>query len=77
MNEPGDATTPNGRGEGDYVEFWPAGTAASGRFRCAACGNAVSVRQVLPRCMLCGERLWERAPSSQDTQPGYFAPRRT
>jgi len=46
---------------GDYVEFWPAGTAAKGRFKCAVCGNEVNVRQVLPRCMLCGERLWERA----------------
>lgn len=45
----------------DYVEFWPAGTFATGRFRCAACDNIVSVREVLPRCMLCGQRLWERA----------------
>jgi hypothetical protein len=45
----------------DYVEFWPAGVAASGRFVCTACGNGVNVHQVLPRCMLCGERLWERA----------------
>ncbi len=48
----------------EYVEFWPAGTMATGRFRCAACGNAVSVRRALPRCMLCGERLWEREESS-------------
>ncbi|MGZ8793712.1 MAG: hypothetical protein ACXW0F_03600 [Gaiellaceae bacterium] len=43
------------------MEFWPAGVATSGWFLCAACGNTVIVRQVLPRCMLCGERLWERA----------------
>jgi hypothetical protein len=49
------------RVEDDYVEFWPAGTAATGRFRCTACGNSVTVRWVLPRCLLCGERLWERA----------------
>jgi hypothetical protein len=48
----------------DYVEFWPAGTMATGRFSCAACGNVVAVKQVLPRCMLCGERLWEREESS-------------
>ena len=24
-------------------------------------GNRVTVHQVLPRCMVCGERLWERA----------------
>ena len=47
--------------EREYVEFWPAGVATSGWFLCAACGNTVIVRQVLPRCMLCGERLWERA----------------
>lgn len=45
----------------DYVEFWPAGTHAKGRFRCAACGSAVTVLQVLPRCGACGELLWERA----------------
>ena len=50
--------------EEEYVEFWPAGTAAEGHFRCAACGNSVIVRLVLPRCMLCGERLWERAEHS-------------
>ena len=50
--------------EQDYVEFWPAGTMADGPFRCAACGNVVNVRYVLPRCMLCGERLWEREESS-------------
>ena len=66
MHEPGDGPTLVTRGdyEGDYVEFWPAGVAASGRFSCAACGNLVTVRMVVPRCMLCGERLWERvAPS--------------
>jgi hypothetical protein len=49
------------------VEFWPAGVATSGWFLCAACGNAVIVRQVLPRCMLCGERLWERAAQISGT----------
>jgi len=44
-----------------FVEFWPAGVSATGWFLCAACGNTVIVRRVLPRCMMCGERLWERA----------------
>ena len=44
----------------EYVEFWPAGTLAKGQFSCAACGNRVTVHQVLPRCLVCGERLWER-----------------
>ena len=61
--EPGDVTKLAERvdDERDYVEFWPAGVTTSGWFLCAACGNAVIVRRVLPRCMLCGERLWERA----------------
>lgn len=48
----------------DYVEFWPAGTVATGRFRCTACGTSMNVKFVLPRCALCGERLWEREESS-------------
>jgi hypothetical protein len=47
-------------GEDEYVEFWPAGTLAKGQFSCAACSNRVTVHQVLPRCLVCGERLWER-----------------
>jgi hypothetical protein len=67
--ELGKATKPAERveDERDYVEFWPAGVATSGWFLCAACGNAVIVRQVLPRCMLCGERLWERAAQVKGT----------
>ena len=63
MYEPGNGTKSAGRGDHErgYVEFWPAGVATSGWFLCAACGNTVIVRNVLPRCMLCGERLWERA----------------
>src|SRR5438128_864150 len=41
-------------GDEEYVEFWPAGTVAKGQFSCAACGNQVTVHQVLPRCMVCG-----------------------
>ena len=47
--------------EDEYVEFWPAGTLAKGHFSCSTCGNRVTAHQVLPRCMVCGERLWERA----------------
>ena len=62
MFEPGVVKRPAGRADDGraYVEFWPAGVAASGRFVCTGCGNGINVRQVLPRCMLCGERLWER-----------------
>ena len=48
----------------EYVEFWPAGTVASGRFRCTACGTADDVKFVLPRCLVCDARLWERDDSS-------------
>jgi hypothetical protein len=66
MTEPQQALRPLGSGvtERDYVEFWPAGTVATGRFRCAACGNGIDAKFVLPRCLLCGERLWEREESS-------------
>ena len=66
MTEPQQVVGPReaGSAEPEYVEFWPAGAIAVGRFRCTACGNAVKVRQVLPRCMLCGEGLWEREESS-------------
>jgi len=47
--------------EDEYVQFWPAGALAKGQFACTACGNQVTVYQVLPRCAGCGERLWERA----------------
>ena len=50
--------------EREYVEFWPAGALASGRFCCTACGNAVNVRNSLPRCLMCGARLWERQETS-------------
>lgn len=50
--------------EGEYVEFWPAGTVAAGRFRCTACGGGMHVKYVLPACPTCGERLWEREESS-------------
>ena len=67
MYEPGVQSKPAGPSADGraYVEFWPAGVIASGRFVCTACGNGVSVRQVLPRCLLCGERLWERVELTQ------------
>jgi hypothetical protein len=63
VSGPGERTRPAERAadERDYVEFWPAGIATCGWFLCAGCGATVIVQKVLPRCMLCGERLWERA----------------
>jgi hypothetical protein len=62
VHEPGVGKEPAGRLDHgrDYVEFWPAGVVAQGRFICTGCGNGVSVSYVLPRCFLCGARLWER-----------------
>ena len=34
--------------EREYVEFWPAGAVAAGRFRCTACGDAMHVKYVVP-----------------------------
>jgi rubrerythrin len=45
----------------EYVEFWRAGVAAKGEFRCVACGYAIVTRAALPACPMCRERLWERA----------------
>jgi hypothetical protein len=71
MTEPRNALrTVAAVGERDYVEFWPAGAVASGRFRCTACGNASHVKFVLPRCQSCGERLWERDESGAYTGGG-------
>ena len=54
--------------EDEFVEFWPAGTLVKGQFSCTACGNRVTVHQVLPRCMVCSERLWERVDWSPFTR---------
>ena len=65
MREPQSALQAVGTvAEREYVEFWPAGAVATGRFRCTGCGNATSVKYVVPACQQCGERLWERAESS-------------
>jgi len=66
MREPQRALRPvaTGASEREYVEFWPAGAVATGRFRCTACGGATEVKYVVPACPRCGERLWEREESS-------------
>ena len=51
MREPESALRAVGAvADSEYVEFWPAGTVASGRFRCTACGNASNIKFVLQRC---------------------------
>lgn len=61
MREPNLRTVASER---EYVEFWPAGAVAAGRFRCTACGEAMHVKYVVPACPTCGQRLWEREESS-------------
>jgi hypothetical protein len=46
--------------DGDYVEFFRAGTRVTGIFQCVSCQNVHAVRGVLRPCAACGERLWER-----------------
>ena len=64
MSEPQQTLRAVESGSRHYVEFWPAGTVAKGRFRCTACGTSMDVEFVLPRCQACDERLWEREESS-------------
>ena len=46
---------------GDYVDFYAAGAAAKGAFRCSGCGYGVTVQAMLPRCPMCGGTSWEAA----------------
>jgi rubredoxin len=41
------------------VAFLAAGDPAVGEFRCSECGYGVSVSRTLPRCPMCGGRVWE------------------
>jgi predicted RNA-binding Zn-ribbon protein involved in translation (DUF1610 family) len=58
------------KSERDYVEFWPAGAVAKGRFRCTSCGSPTEVKYVVPACAQCGERLWERDETSAYAEVG-------
>lgn len=60
LGEPPTEIAKTGGEEEHYVEFWPAGTVARGWFVCTGCLNTVTVHHVLPRCLVCGGRLWER-----------------
>jgi hypothetical protein len=47
--------------DGDYVEFFRAGTRAKGMFQCVSCRRVVVSFDVLGGCASCGEKLWEHA----------------
>lgn len=48
-------------GEGDFVEFFVAGTAVKGQYHCAECGYGVTVHEELPTCPMCAGTSWEQA----------------
>ena len=52
-------------GDGDYVDFATAGTAAAaGAYHCSSCGYGVAIQATLPRCPMCGGMTWEAAAAS-------------
>ena len=53
----------NGEAHGDYVDFHPAGSAATGAFHCSGCGYGVTVQVTLPPCPMCRGTTWEPAPA--------------
>ena len=53
--------TPQMAHDGDYVEFFRAGTRAKGMFQCVSCQAVVVALGALGRCGACGDTLWESA----------------
>jgi hypothetical protein len=51
-------------GHDGFVQFWKAGSTASGEFFCADCGYGVTVQSRLPACPMCAGRAWEQNPWS-------------
>jgi rubrerythrin len=56
------------QGDGDYVQFWEAGTQAKGEFHCSDCGYGVTVQARLPVCPMCAGRGWEQSTWSPFTR---------
>jgi hypothetical protein len=46
---------------GEFVEFFVAGTFATGEFHCSECGYGVTVHAELPSCPMCAGTSWEQA----------------
>ncbi len=44
----------------EYVEFFSAGAADPGEYRCASCGYGVTVQSTLPSCPMCAGTSWEQ-----------------
>ena len=60
MDAQSQQTSPTDR-DGDYVEFFRAGTRAKGMFQCVSCQGVVVSLGVLGECAACGDKLWEHA----------------
>jgi hypothetical protein len=71
METPQQHDSPEQTWDGDYVEFFCAGTRVKGVFKCVSCQGVVVASDYLGRCRACGERIWERA----DWSPFHRAPR--
>jgi hypothetical protein len=43
----------------DYIAFVPAGSRATGQYRCAECGYGITIHAKLPVCPMCAGTSWE------------------
>jgi hypothetical protein len=48
-------------GDGEFVQFFQAGTPVKGEFHCADCGYGVTVHRALPDCPMCAGSSWIQA----------------
>lgn len=62
-----------GGGDGDFVEFAVAGTAAKGAYHCSDCGYGVTVTATLPQCPMCAGTTWEPADWSSWSRQRFQA----
>ncbi|HZO97050.1 MAG TPA: hypothetical protein VFB42_06725 [Gaiellaceae bacterium] len=46
-------------GDDETIDFQPAGTQATGQYRCADCGYGVMIHSELPACPMCSGTWWE------------------
>jgi rubrerythrin len=56
------------------IEFFAAGQAAVGEFRCSTCGYGVIVHRALPVCPMCGGGDWEQSSWSPFSRAGDDLP---
>jgi len=56
------------RDQPDYVEFFSTGDHVDGRYMCSECSYGVSVQRDLPRCPMCGGKVWEELFEQPDDE---------